>query len=562
MLRSFYIALSGLNTSKDWLDITSNNIANANTIGFKKSRPVFQDIVLQNIFSFNHYSNTVNKITFGGGVYMPTTLIDFSQGSMKFTGKNTDMAIDGDGFFILANSNGARFYSRNGEFRLAQGVDEEGRAVVRLVHSSGLSLLADKIDSKTLQPTGKLEPVTIQAELPPKATESIYATDGSNLDPRSNPIGTDLDPEDATTYDILYTVQVFDKKGSQYDVGVFFKKLNPLVKDSDNNYYHTFILTDDAGNRYFTFKNGNEYIEVSAGDASSTPPASEDRMRLIASNVNVNSGGSDLLMKEVYWYREGDNIYIYGKDKDGNWYKLSADTSAPQISAANSEAAQVENTWQAFVLFKDSSSNKWVDLLDVEDQAKDGNKPLEENGYTYDIVTFGQDGTLYSDWGGDRKIKLSLNNLPASLKNSLALKEVNLEGITQYPIDFALGFQQDGYPPGLIQTISIGEDGTITGVYSNGQSLPLYRLKLAYFTSPQDLVNKGSNVFIAPSTLNPVEQYTGPRSKIRAGSLELSNVDVAEELINMITAEKTYQANAKVVQTGQTILDTTINLKR
>jgi len=137
-----------------------------------------------------------------------------------------------------------------------------------------------------------------------------------------------------------------------------------------------------------------------------------------------------------------------------------------------------------------------------------------------------------------------------------------LEGITQYPIDFALGFQQDGYPPGLIQTISIGEDGTITGIYSNGQSLPLYRIKLAYFTSPQDLVNKGGNVFIAPSTLNPVEQYAGPRSKLREGSLELSNVDVAEELINMITAEKAYQVNAKVVQTGQTILDTTINLKR
>ncbi|RTZ59046.1 MAG: hypothetical protein DSZ31_04625 [Gammaproteobacteria bacterium] len=351
MLRSFYVALTGLTASKEWLDITSNNIANANTIGFKKSRPVFQDIVLQNIFTFNHYSNTVNKITFGGGVFMPTTLVDFTQGSMKFTGRNTDIAIDGDGFFILANNNGARFYSRNGEFRLAQGTDEQGRAVVRLVHSSGLNLLADKVDPKTLQPTGKLEPVTILAELPPKATEKIYATDGSNLDPRANAIGVDFNPSDATTYDVLYTVQVFDKKGNRYDIGLFFKKLNPMVKDSDGNYYHTFIATDDAGNRYLTFANGNEYIEVTGNTPSISVP-SEDKMRLITTDVRIRVGSGDIELKEVYWYRNGNNIYILGKDDSDNWYQLSADTTAPNISPADLQPAEVENTWQAFVLLR------------------------------------------------------------------------------------------------------------------------------------------------------------------------------------------------------------------
>ena len=563
MLRSFYVALTGLTASKEWLDITSNNIANANTIGFKKSRPVFQDIVLQNIFSFNHYSNTVNKITFGGGVYMPTTLVDFSQGSMKFTGKNTDLAIDGDGFFILANDNGARFYSRNGEFRLAQGVDANGKAVVQLVHSSGLKLLGDKIDPITLQPTGKLEPVTLQTELPPKATQKIFATDGSNLDPRANPIGTDFNPDDATTYNILYTVQVFDKKGSQYDVGIFFKKLNPLVKDTNGNYYHTYIVTDSNGDSYFTFYDNSNYKKVTATALANAPSEDQiNQMKLVATNVRI--GSTDILAKEVYWYRDSTNVlHIYAKDDQGNWYELSADTNNTSITPSTTKAAEVANTWETFVLFKNPLSNTWEDLLNgSQDQAHDGTTALTEGGYAYTIVSFNNDGTLSSDWSGDKSISLNLNNLPATLASALDLQEVNLTGLTQYPIDFALGFQQDGYPAGLLQTVSIGEDGTITGVYSNGQSLPLYRLKLAYFTSPQDLVNKGSNVFIAPSTLNPVEQYAGPRSKIREGSLELSNVDVAEELINMITAEKAYQANAKVIQTGQTILDTTINLKR
>jgi len=563
MLRSFYVALTGLTASKDWLDITSNNIANANTVGFKKSTPVFQDIVLQNIFSFNQYSNTVSKITFGGGVTMSTTLINFSQGSLQYTGNNTDIAIDGDGFFILSDNNGARYYSRDGELKLAQGVDANGKAVVQLVQAaSGLKLLGDKIDPTTLQPTGLLEPVTLQTELPPKATQNIYATDGSNLDPRATPIGTDFNPDDATTYNTLYTVQVFDKEGNQYDVGIFFKKLNPLVKDTNGNYYHTYIVTDSNGNSYFTFYDSTNqvYRKVTATAVTTVPP--ETDMKLVATNVYI--GSTDILASDVYWYRDSNNVlHIYAKDSNGSWYELSADTTNTSVTPSTTKAAEVANTWETFVLFKNPLSNTWVDLLNgSQDQAYDGTTALTEGGYAYTIVSFNNDGTLSSDWSGDKSISLNLNNLPATLASALDLQDVNLTGLTQYPIDFALGFQQDGYPPGLLQTVSIGEDGTITGVYSNGQSLPLYRLKLAYFTSPQDLVEKGSNVFIAPSTLNPVEQYAGVRSKIRDGSLELSNVDVAEELINMITAEKAYQANAKVIQTGQTILDTTINLKR
>ncbi len=561
MLRSFFIAYTGLNASKNWLDITANNIANANTIGFKKSRPVFMDLVLQNAYSFNEYSNTVNKTTIGGGVYLSDTLIDFSQGSLKFTGRNEDLAIDGDGFFILQTPEGGRVYSRNGEFELSQETDNTGKAIVSLVHSSGLYLLADKIDPQTLQPTGKLERVELPVELPPQATQRIYATDGSNLDPRGVGIGVDFNPDDATTYNVVYTVQVYDKMGQSYDVGIFFKKLNPLLKDG-TNYYHTFIVEDNANNRYFTFKNGDSYVKAKVTSLGGAP-ASETDMHLITTDVKAYDGTNDVDLSAVYWYRDSsNNLHIYGKDSNGNWYELSADTTYPTVTPQNSEAATVDGVWQTFVLFKQDGN--WVDLIKgSQDQAKDGTTDLTESGYTYSLITFNSEGVLSSDWSGDQNISLNLGNLPVTLQNELNLNEISVAGLTQYPIDFALGFQQDGYPAGLLQSVSVGEDGTITGVYSNGIAKPLYRLKLAYFPSNQDLVNSGSNLLLeAPSTMNPVEQYAGVRSKIRSGSLELSNVDVAEELINMITAEKAYQANAKVIQTGQTIMDTTINLKR
>jgi len=102
----------------------------------------------------------------------------------------------------------------------------------------------------------------------------------------------------------------------------------------------------------------------------------------------------------------------------------------------------------------------------------------------------------------------------------------------------------------------------VTALYSNGVSKDIARLQLAYFKDKQVLAPKGENLYATFSTIQPIIENAGVASKIRSGTLELSNVDIAQEMINMITAEKAYQANAKVIQTGQTIMDTTINLKR
>ncbi len=560
MLRSFYVALTGLGASKEWLDITSNNVANANTVGFKKARPIFQDIVLQDIMQYNQVSNTVNHKIFGGGVRVGYTYTIFYQGPFKVTGLNTDLAIEGDGFFILEDNNGARYYTRDGQLRFSSAI-ENGREIMYLVHNSALKVLGKNLE------TGAVEPIKILSTLPPKATTQIYTQDGSNLDPRGESPTVDFDPNDATTFNLNYTINVFDTDGVAHEVGIFFKKVNPKVYDNTGKAYYTYVVKDTKDNNYFVTKDSNGNFVKVQYDPNNTvnPDTTNGELVLVANDVLVLNSGTNADQKvDIYWYRDANNT-IQTLAYDGtNYYELSPSNAiVNQVQTVKN--AEVLNHWETFITMKDNNGD-WVDIVSTNGNVvpnkptggTDTEKSKDGKEYKYALITFNNEGAI----SGDNKIELDFTSLPQNLKDVLKLTFVNLEGLSQYPVDFSLGFQQDGYNAGRFVDLSIGEDGTVTAIYSNGVAKNLYRIQLAYFKDKQNLIAKGSNLFTVPSNINPLVENAGVSSRLRSGTLELSNVDVAEELVNMITAEKAYQANAKVVQTGQTILDTTINLKR
>ncbi len=122
---------------------------------------------------------------------------------------------------------------------------------------------------------------------------------------------------------------------------------------------------------------------------------------------------------------------------------------------------------------------------------------------------------------------------------------------TQYPIASTTNFQtQDGYPPGVLQNVTVSAEGVISGHYSNGQILNLYQLTLANFNNPNGLKKEGSNLY--SETIESGVAYTnapgeGGLGKISANSLEQSNVDLATEFVKMIIAQRGYQANSRVI---------------
>jgi flagellar hook protein FlgE len=139
-------------------------------------------------------------------------------------------------------------------------------------------------------------------------------------------------------------------------------------------------------------------------------------------------------------------------------------------------------------------------------------------------------------------------------------------GLTQFSSDSTVHFaSQNGYATGNLRYINVTEDGLITGAYSNGEVLNLGKVALANFVANEGLKKLGGNLYGNTSKSGePLigEANTGPRGTIQGNSLEQSNVDLAEEFVNMITTQKGFDANSKSIQTTDRMLDTIITLKR
>lgn len=154
--------------------------------------------------------------------------------------------------------------------------------------------------------------------------------------------------------------------------------------------------------------------------------------------------------------------------------------------------------------------------------------------------------------------------VPASSGGPLSIA-VDFGKLTQYGSGFAVTKQtQDGYAPGEVGGYSISQDGTILATYTNGETKAMGQIALANFANPQGLSPLGGNAWA--ETMDSGQPIigtpgSGPLGALKAGALESSNIDLTEELVNMITAQRTYQANAQTIKTQDQIMQTLINLR-
>ncbi|BCM25458.1 flagellar hook protein FlgE [Methyloradius palustris] len=208
---SFQQGLSGLNAASKSLDVTGNNIANANTVGFKQSRAEFADV----------YANSLNgggsNTQIGIGTKVATIQTQFTQGNITNTTNSLDLAINGGGFFRL-NNNGTVIYSRNGQFQL----NKDGY----IVNASGDHLTGYTADAAGNLSTGAPADLFINtANLPASASTTIDAV--VNLDARTAVNAAVFNATDPTTYDQSTSVTVFDSLGNPHTVQNFYTKTAP-----------------------------------------------------------------------------------------------------------------------------------------------------------------------------------------------------------------------------------------------------------------------------------------------------------------------------------------------
>lgn len=249
----FDIALSGLNAAAADLDVISNNVANSNTTGFKKSRAEFADV-----YATTQTGLASNAI--GRGVKLSSVDHEFAQGDITFTENNLDLAISGKGFFRM-NEAGSTVYSRAGVF----GVDRDGN----IVNSSNQRLTGYQADSSG-QLTGALGDLTVDfADFPPKASTQIGLS--ANLDASEvSPLAFDIN--DPSTFNHSTSTTVYDSLGTSHISTMYYRKDSP-------NMWEAFLYVDgaevnNAGGDTLEFANDGSLSLINGAAANTTTSTS------------------------------------------------------------------------------------------------------------------------------------------------------------------------------------------------------------------------------------------------------------------------------------------------
>jgi len=249
MLQSFYTAITGLNGNQQWLNVISDNIANVNTIGFKSERVTFEDLIAHSLTTFAN--NTPKNTEIGGGSFIALTTKDFSQGSFMNTNSPTDLALDGEGFFMVKDNQGTVYYTRAGQFRLNADGD--------LVNVDGMKLQGWTLDNNG-NIAGALDKINVPYAINPTITTKINLVEPTNLDSRSNVISATFDPTNSTTFNYVNSMTIYDSLGNPHTLSFYFQKTN---ESSTGSTWKVYVymdndLTTQVGSSTLNFDtNGN-----------------------------------------------------------------------------------------------------------------------------------------------------------------------------------------------------------------------------------------------------------------------------------------------------------------
>jgi flagellar hook protein FlgE len=460
---SFNIALSGLNAAQKDLDVTSNNIANSSTTGFKESRTEFVDVYAASLLASG-------KTKVGDGVLTADVAQQFSQGSIQFTSNALDLAITGNGFFATVPDIDSLdvSYTRAGQFKLDSDnfvVNSQGG------HLLGFPVNPDGTSSSVSLSTAKPVLIPTASGAPKKTGEVDVRMNLPAGDSYISGAPGNFDPSDALTYNHSTSVTIFDSLGDSHIMTYYFIKDNPTT-------------------------NANEW--------------------LMFATVDKDTNGKPHLL----------NI----TDPAGAPSNPSGGTVSGGISPGGVVGARLQF----------NSSGDFI-----------GHIPSLANG---GIVTVPFGATILSN-GADplQTVKVDFN-LDASGPNA------------NEPTQFASNFevtqlQQDGLAVGRLTGIDIGADGLVRATFSNGTSQPLSRIALVNFANEQGLTQIG-NTSWKESILSGEglagEANTGTFGTINSSALEQSNVNLTSELIDLISAQRNFQANSRSLevdnQLNQTIL--------
>ncbi|UGQ45229.1 flagellar hook protein FlgE [Massilia endophytica] len=513
----FQQGLSGLNAATKSLDVIGNNIANASTVGFKSSEAQFADL----------YANSLNGVSGnnpGIGVSVARLAQQFTQGNIETTNNPLDISINGGGFFRTV-VDGAVQYTRNGQFLL----DKAGT----LVNAQGAQVTGYMANKDGLILSGAPVPIVIDtADLAP--VQTTKANFKINLDSRAEiPATVPFDAADPTTYNKQTVLPVYDSLGNEHVMSMFYVKTAGGQWD---------VYAGNDGRE----AQAKRVMQITTTDAA-TITARADYFTAV--NAVPADPAAVLAAQQAYSAAAGAAVVAEATAQGADAATIARITelfTAPTdvgavagnnpdiINAAFEKAVSVPAVKVGTLVFNKSGQ------LDAAAMA--ALTPAQTLPFNISLPIFPDNGAIL--------------NMPIA---------TTFDGITQYgqPTSEKLS-SQDGYSSGTLQRFAADENGVIIGQYSNGKSRPLAQLVLADFSNVDGLTPLGNNAW-AESSASGVPQIgvpgEGGMGLMRSSSVESSNVDLTEQLVDMITAQRVYQANAQTIKTEDSVLQTLVNMR-
>ncbi len=550
MMRSMYSAVSGLKTHQTRMDVIGNNIANVNTVAFKSSSVTFSDILYQttsNASGANATTGTggVNAKQIGLGTTAAATKVSItSAGASETTGNPFDIRLtdkNSTNFFIV-NNGSENVFTRSGSFY----VDGSGNLCMS---STGYTVMGWQVD----ETTGEIRKDTVSAlrimqekNLTSAPEATTQATIAGVLDENDADVKSDAGK--------VMNLNFYDNLGYQYTAKFAIKA---------------------------TAKDGEYTVELTS--------------ILDSNNKNITEGFTQAQMKEIFGNTDTETtIASYSSTLPGCGYtfdpktgKLTDDNANNAEVAINTDGT-IGNTGKTI---KDVFGVSDGNFKNIQDSDKAGNDDYKfervknaDGSFSYQIkkksatnlLKFNtEDGKFNSIGGGtDKSVELNLNTTSLNANGNFANINVDFSQCLNYSGKSTIGADAGavdgttgkGRKLGAMTGIYIDTSGRIYGTYDNGNTELLGQIAVAQFSNASGLEKVGESCY--RTTLNSGEfdgigvEISADGSSMTTGELEMSNVDLSSEFTSMITTQRGFQANSRVITTSDTLLEELVNLKR
>ncbi len=547
MMRSMYSAVSGLKTHQTRMDVIGNNIANVNTVAFKSSSVTFSDILYQttsNASGANATTGTggVNAKQIGLGTTAAATKVSItSAGASETTGNPFDIRLtdkNSTNFFIV-NNGSENVFTRSGSFY----VDGSGNLCMS---STGYTVMGWQVD----ETTGEIRKDTVSAlrimqekNLTSAPEATTQATIAGVLDENDTDVKNDAGR--------VMNLNFYDNLGYQYTAKFAIKSTG-----TDGKYTVELTSVLDSDNQNITANLSKQDMAKIFGNYQADATLGQYGL------------SKDYEFKNNKYVRKADNKEFTVDNTDSTLFKA---TDGSQVSIT--EIFSGITTTMANDIKDPASKTK------VEFDTATGQATVKGEKTSYDLLFDTSTGKFASIGGDTPSTMLNMSALSSGLLNNNG----NFQNIT---VDFSqcLNYNNSGKSTigadagavdgttgkgrklGAMTGISIDTSGRIYGTYDNGNTELLGQIAVAQFSNASGLEKVGESCY--RTTLNSGEfdgigvEISADGSSMTTGELEMSNVDLSTEFTSMITTQRGFQANSRVITTSDTLLEELVNLKR